>query len=414
MIKKADAQLIKLLNEIQILNLIRERGTISRIELARKTSMSKVAVFEIINRLIEAGFVHDVGKGESSRKGGKRPSLVKLSTENHFVIGIEFKRREALIALANIEATIIQSSRLKYEAESAFDVVIPKVFQKIDSLLKTNSLEKNQLISIGIGIPGLVDYAKGGLHFADTMKGWGNVSITKKFTDRYQVPTILENDVNTITLGESILGAGKDESDLICIWIGEGIGAGLMVGNQLVQGFNGGAGEIGYLELDRYSDASRKLKILYQDQKYYGDILSEAYLCEVLNKILAEETGQDTSSFSIDQLLRQKKYQDLFLPVLNEYSYLLGLLCLNMIKMINPGMLILSGSVVDNSPYILDRVKQVIREGSADIPFSNTILAAGKLSEEAGLRGAIAMALQVIFESEMASAKQERQRKRPG
>ncbi len=397
MLKKADTQLIKLLNEIQILNLIREEGPISRIEIARRIQMSKVAVFEIINRLIDAGFVIDVGKGESTSKGGKRPSLVKLNPENHYVIGIEFRRREAQISLANIEAEIINSTRLKYPVGAKPEEVFKKVFRKINNLLKNAGVKQEQLISIGMGVPGLIDYQKGQLRFADTLRGWAEVPIAKIFSEKFNVPTFLENDVNTITLGESILGAGREESDLACVWVGEGLGAGLIVNNQLIQGFGGGAGELGYLVLDRFCEPVQHLTTLYRGQKYFGDILSESYLQEVLINKLAETNGTKIKHLTLERLLRSKNYLPLFRDILDEFAYLLGIACSTLIKIVNPKVLILSGKIIDNSPYVFDRVREFIKDSAKDISFFSTKLVKGELKDEAGLRGAIALALQVIF-----------------
>jgi DNA-binding Lrp family transcriptional regulator len=100
--KKVNAQLIKKLNEVRILNLVRYEGPISRIELAKKTGISKVAVSEIIRRLDDAGFILEIGKGTSTKRGGKRPTMIKINPENGYVFGIEIHLKKANIALANL------------------------------------------------------------------------------------------------------------------------------------------------------------------------------------------------------------------------------------------------------------------------------------------------------------------------
>jgi len=79
---KVNVHLIKELNESRVLKLIKKERMISRIELARKTNISKVAISEIVNRLINQGYVVEVGKGNSTKKGGKKPTLLKLNPEN--------------------------------------------------------------------------------------------------------------------------------------------------------------------------------------------------------------------------------------------------------------------------------------------------------------------------------------------
>lgn len=158
--EKADSQLIKTINEIRLLNLIREEGPISRNELSKRTKISKVTVSDIINRLDNNGFILEIGKGKSTNKGGKRPTLLKLNPENGYVVGIQIKRGNVTIALANLESKIQGIEQLSYKIDASISEVISNVFDKIDSLMENNSVKQEKLISIGIGIPGCIDYAK--------------------------------------------------------------------------------------------------------------------------------------------------------------------------------------------------------------------------------------------------------------
>ena len=405
MIKKADTQLIKLINERKLLNIIRQEGPLSRIELAKKTYMSKVAVFEIISRLTKEGFVQDIGKGESTNRGGKKPTLVKLNPGSHFVIGIEFKREEVRLAIADIEAFILDKKKIKYPVGTPAWEVLTKVFTKLDQLLEKHAVSKDKLTSIGIGIPGLVDYQNGRLRFADTLKDWDTVPIAQVFTDKYNVPVFLENDVNTIALGESILGAGKEQDNIICMWMGEGIGAGIILEKHLIQGIGGSTGEVGYLELsdDRVNDF--EFKYLLNNRRYFGDILSSGHLYNTLCTHLEKCSKETEKKPTLKQLLKKEiAANPELLPILDEYAYILSILCTNLIKIINPNLIILSGKVIENSKYIFEKLNSFIDEKLKEIPFVKSQIVIGQLKEEAGLRGAIAMALQVIFDTKISGS----------
>ncbi|MBD3226536.1 MAG: ROK family protein [Caldithrix sp.] len=403
MLKKADTQLIKLLNEIQLLNLIRDEGPISRIELSRRTEMSKVAVFDIINRLIDAGFVVDIGKGQSTSKGGKKPSLVKLNPGNHFVIGIELKRTEVRIAVADIEATIMDKTRMAFEVGENPEKVIKKIFRKIDNLLHKNGIAEEKLVSIGIGIPGLVNYQDERLRFADTLKDWDKISIGQYFEKRYKVPAIIENDVNTITIGESILGAAKEYADIVTIWIGEGLGSGIIIRNQLFQGLSGGAGEIGYLEIDSYCNP-RQLHYLFNGQKYFGDVLANRNLKESLLPHIKAPQNRPKEDLTLRQMIKIAEYTSgECQEVLKEYTSLLEILIMNVVKVLNPQVIVLSGKIFDYSKYIYKTLKQCVEDSTTHLPYLSAHIVKGKLRDEAGLRGAIAMALEIIFEAKMSN-----------
>lgn len=400
--KRSNSQLIKQLNEIRILNYIRDEGQVSRIDLAKRSKMSKVAVSEIVNRLVKSGYVIEIGKGESTKRGGKRPTLLKLNPNNRYVIGIDVKRHFTKVGIANIESNILEQEYFEYEVGISVDQWTSQTFDKIDLLLTKHNVVLDKLIGIGIAIPGVVNYEKGELRFADTLPNWGNTPIVPEFLRRYKVPVVMENDVNTLALAENLIGAGKDEANLICIWIGAGIGAGIIVDNHLIRGQTGNAGEIGYLELGHKIVNTQLLKYLYSNQHFFGEILSEEHFLEVLNANLSGSTavrGCEKVKSTLAKIVQlgdegNTQVQD----ILDEYAYLLAVLCNDLFKTINPNLVILSGTIIENSMYLLKKVRQMVKQQMMKIPFQSSSIVIGKLGEEGFLKGAVSLALNIIFE----------------
>ena len=97
---------------------------------------------------------------------------------------------------------------------------------------------------------------------------------------------------------------------------------------------------------------------IYHEQKYFGDVLSEQNLHESLLAHLIKVNGQYPEKKSLSALLKSKVYHMLISEILNEYAYFLGILCLDIFKIINPEMLVLSGTIPEYSPYIVEKVKQ--------------------------------------------------------
>ncbi|MFZ5517644.1 MAG: ROK family transcriptional regulator [Candidatus Zhuqueibacterota bacterium] len=403
--EKADILLVKRLNEIRLLNLIREQGPISRNELARKSDISKVAVSDIINRLIKSGYVLEIGKGQSTSRGGKRPIMLKLNPVNGYVVGIEIKRRHTTVALADIESTIVDMAQVEYDIGIQFEACIPRIIAVIEALLQNNQIDARKLVSIGIGIPGFVDYIAGQLMFADTLQGWAHKPLAGQFAENFHTPVIVENDVNAITLGENLIGAGKGWSNLICIWIGEGIGAGIIMDGQLIRGATGNAGEIGYTELGFLIQQKSRIKNLFHGEQYFGEILSEANLFGCCNASAAS-SPDGTGELTLEALLAKAESGDAGIrEILEEYGYLVAVLCMNLIKTVNPGLIILSGRVMEHSNFLLETIRASVQKSMVNIPFQPSSLVRGKLKKEAGVQGAIALALQTIFEPPVKQSK---------
>ena len=397
---KTNLKMIKKLNELKILNLLRDEAPISRSEMAKATKISKVTISEIVSRLDKEGYILTLGKGNSTKKGGKRPTLIKLNPDKGYVIGIEIKRNEVNIAIANIISDIICEFGFEYGNEDSIDFVIVKIFTHIDKKLKNLSIKYDKLISIGIGIPGFVNYELGELSFSN--KGWENKPFVAQFVKKYNVPVLIENDANMVAIGEDLLGAGRNESNFICITLESGIGAGIIMDNQLIRGSNGMAGEIGYLKLGYALENPRKYKKLYTDQDRFGSILSEDHLYTVIKSEIEKNSSdleKPIDEYTIFDFLKLgEEGNEIVTEILDEYGEIIASLCTELIKTINPKLIILTGEVIENSNYLYCKIQEYTKQIMAEIPFDISSIIVGELGIDAAcLKGAVTMALHVIF-----------------
>lgn len=400
--QKGDSQFLREVNEVRILNLIRNESPISRAEIAKLANMSKATVSEIINRLMDSGLIMEIGKGESTSKGGKRPTLIRMNPEGGYVFGLEIKLGGTLVALANIEGNIIREQWLDHEVGAAIDEVVPNLLDAMDDILESVEISAEKLVSIGIGTPGLINYDKGMLLVADTLGGWANQPLTSLFKDRFGIPVVLENDANTVTLGEFLYGIGQQESDMVCISIGDGIGSGIIQNKQLIRGINGAAGEIGYIETSCTLGDNCQLKYLNGNYHYFGELLSEWNLFHGLREAVNQRKEAMIKRINREEMLNYLKMGDqgnqAIQKVLDEYAVGLGVLCSHCMKTINPSLIILNGMIVENSKYLISQLNGYINRSLATVPLKiNSRVAVGSLSKEAGIKGAIALASQILF-----------------
>ncbi len=403
--KKVNSQLIKKLNEVRLLNLIRYEGPISRIELAKKTGISKVAVSEIIRRLDDAGFILEIGKGTSTKRGGKRPTMIKINPENGYVFGIEIHLRKANIAFADLESNILSRQEIKYSKNTSADEGLEILFKTMERILEENKVDAEQLVSIGVGIPGLSEYSEENNFFIDILRGAGHKHLGEKFSEKFKTQVIIENDVNAMTIGEQLLGAGRNESNFVYIWIGEGLGAGIVVDDHLIRGHFGSAGELGYFELGHKLIDKSLLPNLYSNQKFFGNVMSEEYLTETLQIKLKYQTSEDKEKIQNMTLCEIVNNYSSTYPIvheiLDEYAYLLSILCTTLLKTIDPNLIVIGGSIIEDCEYILVKTRQYVKQRLLNIPFRTTNIIQGELKENACVKGVISMALLTIFEPEL-------------
>ncbi len=157
---------------------------------------------------------------------------------NNFTIGID-------MGGTNIRAGVVNEDKLqsiysrKINASGSADEVLYQLF------LFTDEIINDSIISIGIGVPGLVDVEKGIVYDVINIPTWKEISLQQLMQERYNLPVIINNDANCFALGEFNFGKGKGCTSMVGLTVGTGLGSGLILNKKLYTGKNGGAGEFG-------------------------------------------------------------------------------------------------------------------------------------------------------------------------
>lgn len=399
---KRDWRFLKEVNETRLLDLIRKEDGISRTELAKSAKMSKTAVSEIIARLMASGLIKEEGKGESTSRGGKRPTNLFIDPNGGFVLGLQIKRTSTAISLANCLGKEISRSIIEYAENPKLDESYKLIVSTIDQMIENANLEIERIIGIGIGVPGMVDSKTGELILAETLNGWANQPFADRFSEYYHAPVVIDNDINIQTWGEYLLGAGEKQNDMILVHIGDGIGAGIIENEVLVRGILGGAGEIGYLSLKPYIDILKDNVFYHDGQKYVGQLFSRQNTVQAFRRAYELAHEDATIDFDIKNIKTLFSQADLGSIVarrtIDDMSKILAVLCSNLIIMLNSSMLVISGSGFNYSQYFLQQLQKDIQEYIAVTPLQrSTKIVYGQLNSEAALKGAVSLALDILY-----------------
>ncbi len=399
---KRDWRFLKEVNETRLLDLIRKENGISRSDLAKKAKMSKTAVSEIIGRLMNTGLIKEEGKGESTSRGGKRPTYLFIDPNGGFVFGIQIKRTSTSISLADSLGNEISRSIIEYAPNPKLDITFNLFTETMDRMIHEQKRDIDKLIGIGIGVPGMVDTKNGELILAETLEGWANQPFADLFIDYFDAPVVVDNDINIQTWGEYLLGAGEKQNDMVLVHIGDGIGAGIIENEVLVRGIMGGSGEIGYLSLKPYKGLLNENLFYHQDQKYVGQLFSRKNMIKAFEDAYIRAKNTPPAPFEVKNIKTFFSQADLgdmtARKVIDDMSIILGVLCSNLIIMLNSSMLVISGSAFNDSQYFLQQLQKEIGEYIAVTPLQrSTKIVYGQLNSEAALKGAISLALDILY-----------------
>ncbi len=240
---------MKYLNKKQVLKCIKENQPISRAEIAAILQFSKPTVSNLVEELLDEHWIYEKGSGESTDQGGRRPIQLFYNEKAKFVIGTDIGGTNVRTAIGDLNGNIIHMKTFSTINYLKADL-LHQLHRVIQEMITESGLDEVDILGMGLGIPGMIDYDSGIVIEAPSL-GWNKYQLLKEANKIFSFPIFIDNDVNVAALGEQWKGVGKNKKNLLFIAIGTGIGSGIIINNQLYRGATGAAGEIGYMVTDK-------------------------------------------------------------------------------------------------------------------------------------------------------------------
>ena len=214
----------------------------SRAEAARRSGLSKPTVSQALLGLEDAGLVHQAGRS----RGPKGPGAVvyELNPESGWVVGIDVGSHWVRAALADITGTV--RARRDERTHRSAAATVAQIRGLADGLAGERGLDWSRITHATVGLPGVLDPSGTRLALSPNLPG-GKHGLVEAIRTELGGNVSFENDVNLAALGESARGVGQGVSNFVFLWVGTGIGLGIVVDGQLYRGAAGAAGEIAYL-----------------------------------------------------------------------------------------------------------------------------------------------------------------------
>ena len=269
---------------------------------------------------------------------------------NRIYLGVDIGGTKVQAAVVRESGPILQRQRRPTPRGDRPDDVLVAVAEAMEAALKKASVSSAQLTAIGVAVPGVVDPKTARIVVTPNMSLTG-VSIGAHFERLFRVPVAVGNDGNLGTLGESWLGAARHTKSALGIWVGTGIGAGLVRKGKLWRGARQAAGEIGHIVMQIGGPLCGCgnhgcLEALASRTAIERDI--RAALAAGKTSILSELTEGDLSvirSRSIRRALEAK--DEVVTDIVHRAAEVLGYACLTVRHLIDPGLIVLGGGLIE-------------------------------------------------------------------
>jgi glucokinase-like ROK family protein len=388
--EKATRQHTKAHNQRLILNKIYHTPKISRAGVARMTGLTRSTVSENVSELILEGLVAEIGHGKSA--GGKPPILLNVVDQARQIIGIDLASGEFRGAIVNLRGAIQHRINLPVENRSG-EMAFELVYNIIDQLV---AKVDTPLLGIGIGTPGLIDAGSGVVQNAVNLD-WQNLAVADILKERYQLPVFIANDSQLSALAEYNFGESHRVPNLMLIKIGRGVGAGVILNQQLHYGDSFGAGEIGHIKVEENGELCRCGN--------YGCLetrLSSRYIRRKSKELALKNNESLLSQFAATQKeisneVILKAYQDGdpgVQTIVKEVGTRLGKALTYLVSLLDINRIVIAGSVSLFGDGLITPAIQELKAGTLSALSNNIEVHASSLGEDIVILGSAGMVLQ--------------------
>ncbi len=315
---------------------------------------------------------------------------------DRYAIGIDFGGTKILAGVVNTKTgKLLATSKKKTKQANEHREIIRKLETVVDQVLELSGLDMRQIDGIGIGAAGMVDRAKGILLAAANI-GVNDVKLAEPLARHYGVPTTIGNDVEVATLGELHFGAGKGCEDFVCVFVGTGIGSGIVRGGSVWRGATGTAGEIGHT-------------VLFPEGRLCGcggNGCLEAYASRtaIARQIIAgmkrgkvttlTEAADDGKGMLRSKTLAEalEAGDELVHECIVDGAKYLGTGLASVVNFLNPQRIILGGGLVEEIPLFYESAVHELSLRCLPIPRKKLDVRKTKLGDFAGIVGAAVLA----------------------
>ncbi len=342
-------------------------GVFTQAELARATGLAPATVSNIVRELAGAGLV------DTEAGSGRRGSSVQLARGAGIVAGVDFGHSHVAVAVGDLAGRVLAEERLDLEATADH----PQALATASAMLARMSGGMGELRQVGLGLPAPVKDEV--IRSSAIFPGWEGVNARAAAEDIFGAPVHVENDANLGALAEHRRGVGRGHSSSVFVKISSGVGAGIIIGNELFHGAGGTAGEIGHLTLDEQGPlcrcGSRGCLEAYTSTANLTTMLSGQLPGLSLDDIFAAAREGNVSA--------QRALEDAGLH--------LGWGLASIVNLLNPELVVVGGDMARAGELLLESARIGLRRHALDSVALTPVLAS-ELGERASLVGAVLIA----------------------
>ncbi|WP_404393730.1 ROK family protein [Humibacillus xanthopallidus] len=365
----------------ELLQLLRDQTPRTRAELAKLTGLARSTVGARVDALLASGLL--APSGEAASTGGRPPVRFAFNPEARVVVGADLGATHGRIALTDLTGRPLCEIGEDLEITDGPEVVLDWVTSTTSKMLDLTGRTAADLIGVGIGLPGPVEHSSGRPMRPPIMPGWDGYDVPAHVSRVFDVPVLVDNDVNIMALGEHAV-AHPDVEHLLFVKVATGIGAGIISGGRLHRGAVGAAGDLGHVAAPHAPEVLCSCGNL--------GCLEAVASGPAITRALAEIGITAGSNADIVDLVRGGNIPAAH--AVRQAGRTIGEVLATCVSLLNPSVIVIGGSLAQAGESLIAGVREVVYGRSLPLATSNLQIVAATTGVQAGVIGAATMVIQ--------------------
>ncbi|WP_223694183.1 ROK family transcriptional regulator [Leifsonia poae] len=364
-----------------LLSILRDGVPRTRAQLAELTGLARSTIAVRIDSLTATGLVAPAGDDVST--GGRPPARIAFNPSSRVVIAIDLGATHGVVAIADLAANILHSESRRILIADGPEAVLDWALSTARALFAESKRPIGDLIGVGVGVPGPVEHSTGTPVNPPIMPGWDRFDIPAQVRRTFDVPVLVDNDVNLLALGEHAT-SWPDQSDLLFVKVATGIGAGIINGGRLQRGAQGSAGDLGHVRVPFGTDTPSHGA---QDADLEA-LASGPAIARTLTAIGIPATTSD------DVVTLARTGNPAVLQAIRQAGRDLGEVVATCVNLLNPSVVVVGGSLSRVGEQLLAGVREVVYQRSTPLATQYLTITQSQAGENGGVLGAAIMVIQ--------------------
>lgn len=379
--KATNSLYLKELNRNRILKSLRQ-SPCSRAELAKRTSLSRGAISLITEELISEGILVESEKVYT--EVGRRPVIIKLNATRFYSLGVSIARDRTMVGLIDFDGTVAYAKKIAdfEDAQASLNVIAAE----INHIIAERNISFDKLLGIGISAPGPLSVQDGKILEPPNLEKWHNFPICEYLQQMTNLPVYLENNSSALAMAEKHYGHGEKFSSMMVMIADTGIGAGIILNQELFRGDGGFGSEVGHICVDVHGDlcacGNRGCLELYVKRSTIikkAQAISPEYNC--WDKIVDSAIDGDTDCIQL----------------LDYVATYLAVGIVNMLNLFDMEAVVLTGDISYKSDLLLSNLRQKVNAWAIARNIRKIPLFISKLTGDVEVLCAALVALEKYF-----------------